>query len=186
MVPVSMWPPTITEPSSGIRRFTPSISAPERSALCDGVRGARSGQARRVRKPLAMSRGEAQSCRVGGSDGVRNATCHSVTTRWFRLGACVKRGSSARSYCARHLSQDWFLYETDWKWRVEAKDEARCESSVTRFPLVRHGRACHGAADPVFLCRSRNTSQNTKTPRVAGAKPRTQSMVTVDTEDLAP
>ena len=77
-------------------------------------------------KPLAMTSGEAADLvSRAGARRLRNATCHNL--RYYPMVQHMRRvcesGELGEILIAQGTySQDWLLYDTDWNWRVEAKD----------------------------------------------------------------
>jgi predicted dehydrogenase len=77
-------------------------------------------------KPLAMTSGEAADLVARATaKRRRNATCHNL--RYYPMVQQLRRlresGELGEILVAQGTySQDWLLYDTDWNWRIDAKD----------------------------------------------------------------
>jgi predicted dehydrogenase len=77
-------------------------------------------------KPLAMTSAEAAAlARLASAKAIRNATCYNL--RYYPMVQQMRRmreaGDLGEILIAQGTySQDWLLYDTDWNWRVEAKE----------------------------------------------------------------
>lgn len=77
-------------------------------------------------KPLAMSSQEATKLvQLAGERKRRNCTCHNL--RYYpmvqQMRAMRQDGELGDILVAQGTySQDWLLYDTDWNWRIDAKD----------------------------------------------------------------
>jgi predicted dehydrogenase len=77
-------------------------------------------------KPLAMTSAEAaELARLASTKAIRNATCYNL--RYYPMVQQMRRmreaGDLGEILIAQGTySQDWLLYDTDWNWRVEAKE----------------------------------------------------------------
>jgi predicted dehydrogenase len=77
-------------------------------------------------KPLALTSAEAAALvRLSGAKAIRNATCYNL--RYYPMVQHMRRmreaGELGEILIAQGTySQDWLLYDTDWNWRVEAKE----------------------------------------------------------------
>ncbi len=76
-------------------------------------------------KPLAMTSADAAALtELAAATSLRNATCHNL--RYYPMVQQLRRmreaGELGEILVAQGTySQDWLLYDTDWNWRVEAK-----------------------------------------------------------------
>jgi predicted dehydrogenase len=77
-------------------------------------------------KPLATTSAEAAALtKLAAAKSLRNATCHNL--RYYPMVQQLRRmreaGDLGEILVAQGTySQDWLLYDTDWNWRVEAKE----------------------------------------------------------------
>src|SRR3984957_18662848 len=87
-------------------------------------------------KPLATSVEEGEELvSLAAKKGVRNCVCHNL--RYYPLVQQMRRMREAGDLgeilvVQGTYSQDWLLYDTDWNWRVESKDNgpSRCMADI--------------------------------------------------------
>ena len=77
-------------------------------------------------KPLSISAADAaELVEIAKEEGWRNCTNHNL--RYYPMVQHMRRmretATWARSWwCRAPISQDWLLYDTDWNWRIVAKE----------------------------------------------------------------
>jgi len=80
-------------------------------------------------KPLATSAEDARKLvALAGGKKLRNCTCHNL--RYYPLVQQMRRmredGDLGEILVVQGTySQDWLLYDTDWNWRIESRDNGR-------------------------------------------------------------
>jgi predicted dehydrogenase len=147
-------------------------------------------------KPLAVSSAQAQQMVAAAREaGKRNCTFHNL--RYYPLAQQMRRMREAGDLgeilvVQGTYSQDWLLYDTDWNWRVESKDNgpSRCMADIGSHwcDMAEHVTGQRIAS----LCADLNTFHKTrKRPKgsietFAGKslKPEDYVETPVDTEDF--
>jgi predicted dehydrogenase len=77
-------------------------------------------------KPLAMSAAEGRKLtELARSRGLRNCTCHNL--RYYPMVQQMRRMREAGQLgdilvVQGTYSQDWLLYDTDWNWRIDSRE----------------------------------------------------------------
>lgn len=97
-------------------------------------------------KPLAVSIEEAEELvALAAGTGLRNCVCHNL--RYYPMVQQMRRmreGGELGDVLVVQgtYSQDWLLYETDWNWRVDARDggPSRCMADIGShwFDMAEH------------------------------------------------
>src|SRR5215469_8821149 len=87
-------------------------------------------------KPLTTSAKDAEAlAALARARNLRNCTCHNL--RYYPMAQQMRRMREAGELgeilvVQGTYSQDWLLYDTDWNWRVERKDNgpSRCMADI--------------------------------------------------------
>ncbi len=97
-------------------------------------------------KPLAVSIEEAEELvALAAGTGLRNCVCHNL--RYYPMVQQMRRmregGELGEILVVQGTySQDWLLYDTDWNWRVDARDggPSRCMADIGShwFDMAEH------------------------------------------------
>jgi predicted dehydrogenase len=117
-------------------------------------------------KPLAVSVEEAEELvALAGERNLRNCVCHNL--RYYPMVQQMRRmregGELGEILVVQGTySQDWLLYDTDWNWRVDAKDggPSRCMADIGShwFDMAEHVSGLRVTA----LCADLNTVHTTR------------------------
>ncbi len=172
------------------------ICTPNALHLPMAIDALRAGKHVLCEKPLAVSSDEArQMVAAAGKAGKRNCTFHNL--RYYPMVQQMRRmreaGELGEILVAQGTySQDWLLYDTDWNWRVETKNNgpSRCMADIGSHwcDMAEHVTGQRIAS----LCADLNTFHKTrKRPKgsietFAGKslKPEDYIETPVDTEDF--
>ena len=127
----------ISATSWRIPRWTPSTSArPTPSTFRWPRRRMEAGKHVICEKPLAISADQARGLvELAKAKNLANCTCHNL--RYYPMVQHARRMREAGElgeilHVQGTYSQDWLLYDTDWNWRIDSKENgpSRCMADI--------------------------------------------------------